>query len=77
MTNHISTEGDEFTDEFLVDCFTINLRLIVLLHDERDYSAIPKINQAIAWVDDIIIPVVESQNQGSISSSISNSAENS
>ena len=35
------------------------------------------INQAIAWADDIIIPVVESQNQGSVSSSVSNSAENS
>ena len=34
MTNHMPAEGDDFTDEFLVECFSMNLRLTVLLHDE-------------------------------------------
>jgi len=34
ITNRIPTEVDDYTDEFLVECFTMNLKLTVLLHDE-------------------------------------------
>lgn len=34
MTNRIPTEGDDFTDDLLVECFTVYLKLLVLLHDD-------------------------------------------
>lgn len=63
MTNRIPTEGDDFTDDLLVECFTVYLKLLVLLHDDGDNSAILKLCQVINWSDSHLIPVLESQDR--------------